>query len=209
MALISPYFFLCTLNRILWHLKIKKMSSNFTVDKICEHCKNVFSARTIKTRYCSHLCNSRNYKFLKRQKKIKVVEEETKVNTMPLEDVRSKDFLSVKEASSILNMSTRTIYRLIENKELNSYNFSVRKTLIRRKDIDYYFDLNLNNSDENNYPVNDLITPNNSYNINEIIDKYKISSSALYSIIQRLEIPKKNYGKHVLVKKEDIDKIFA
>jgi Mor family transcriptional regulator len=85
----------------------------------------------------------------------------------------------------------------------------VRKTLIRRKDIDYYFDLNLNNSDENNYPVNDLITPNNSYNINEIIDKYKISSSALYSIIQRLEIPKKNYGKHVLVKKEDIDKIFA
>jgi excisionase family DNA binding protein len=128
---------------------------------------------------------------------------------MPLEDVRSKDFLSVKEASSILNMSTRTIYRLIENKELNSYNFSVRKTLIRRKDIDYYFDLNLNNSDENNYPVNDLITPNNSYNINEIIDKYKISSSALYSIIQRLEIPKKNYGKHVLVKKEDIDKIFA
>jgi Mor family transcriptional regulator len=85
----------------------------------------------------------------------------------------------------------------------------VRKTLIRRKDIEYYFDLNLNNSDENNYPVNDLITPNNSYNINEIIDKYKISSSALYSIIQRLEIPKKNYGKHVLVKKEDIDKIFA
>jgi hypothetical protein len=32
---------------------------------------------------------------------------------------------------------------LIERKEINSFSFSARKTLIRRKDIDAYFDNNL------------------------------------------------------------------
>ena len=185
------------------------MSSNISINKKCEYCKNEFVARTIKTKYCSHKCNSRHYKILKKQEQIKVVEKATKLNILSIDDVNKKEFLAVKEASLILNMSTRTIYRLIENNELNSYNFSVRKTLIRRKDIDYYFDLNLNNTNSNKDHLKDLITHENSYNINEIIKKYNISSGALYSIIKRLDIPKKNYGKHVLLRKEDIDKIFA
>lgn len=106
-------------------------------------------------------------------------------------------------------MSKRTVYRLIQNNELNSYNFSVRKTLIRRKDIDYYFELNMNSSNLNKEQIKDNITPENAYNINEVQEKYNISGGALYSILKRLDIKKKNFGKHVLVNKEDIDKIFA
>lgn len=185
------------------------MGSNFSVNKICEYCKNEFIARTIKTRYCSHKCNSRHYKILKKQGQIEIIEKATKLNISSVDEVNKKEFLSVKEASLILNMSTRTIYRLIENKELNSYNFSIRKTLIRRKDIDYYFELNFNNPDSNKEHLKDIITQENSYTINEVIEKYNISNGALYSILKRLEVPKKNFGKHVLVKKEDIDKIFA
>lgn len=185
------------------------MASNLSIKKICVFCKNEFIAKRITTKYCSHKCNSRHYKMLHKEDKIQTVEKATKVKVHSIEDINKKEFLSVKEASIILNMSLRTIYRLIENKELNAYNFSVRKTLIRRKDIDYYFDLSLNLDDKDREHLKKLITLENSYTINEVLKKYGISGSALYGIMKRLEIPKKNFGKHVLVRKEDIDKIFA
>lgn len=184
------------------------MSSNLSIKKICEFCKNEFTARTIKTRYCSHKCNSRHYKVLKKQGEIEIVEKATKLKLPSIEEVNKKD-LTVNEVAVILNMSKRTVYRLIQNNELNSYNFSVRKTLIRRKDIDSYFELNMNNANLNKDHLKETITPENAYNITEIQQKYNISSGALYNIINRLDIQKKTFGKHILVKKEDIDKIFA
>lgn len=185
------------------------MSSNLSIKKICEFCKNEFTARRIKTRYCSHQCNSRHYKVLKKQGEIEIIEKATKLKLPSIEEVNKKDFLTVNEVAVILNMSKRTVYRLIQNNELNAYNFSVRKTLIRRKDIDYYFELNMNNANLNREHIKENITPENAYNINEVQKKYNISSSALYNILNRLDIQKKSFGKHVLVRKEDIDKIFA
>lgn len=185
------------------------MSSNLSIKKRCEHCKNDFLAKTTKTRYCSLDCNRKHYKILARKKKIAVVETATKYKINTITDINKKDFLTAKEAALILNMSLRTLYRLIENKEINAYNFGVRKTLIRRKDIDFYFDLSMNSIDPNKDHLKKLITQENSYSINEASEKYNISSSALYKLINRLEIPKKQFGKFVLVKKEDIDSIFA
>ncbi|MBV8388972.1 MAG: hypothetical protein JO080_04140 [Mucilaginibacter sp.] len=37
------------------------MSSNFTVNRICEHCGNTFVAKTTVTRFCSKICNNRNH----------------------------------------------------------------------------------------------------------------------------------------------------
>ena len=185
------------------------MSSNLSIKKICECCKNEFIAKTIKTRYCSHNCNRKHYKLVKKKGEIEIVEKATKLNITSIEEVNKKDFLTVSETALILNMSKRTVYRLIQNKELNAYNFSTRKTLIRRKDIDYYFELNMNTANLNKEQIKENITPDNAYNLNEVVEKYNISSSALYNIINRLNIQKKNFGKHVLVKKEDIDKIFV
>lgn len=184
------------------------MSSNLSIKKICEFCQKEFIAKTIKTRYCSHNCNRKHYKLVKKKGEIETIEKATKLNITSIEEVNKKDFLTVNETALILNMSKRTVYRLIQNRELNAYNFSERKTLIRRKDIDYYFELNMNSSNLNKEKIKQNITPENAYNINEIIEKYHISSSALYNILNRLNIEKKNYGKHVLVKKEDIDQIF-
>lgn len=184
------------------------MSSNLNIKKRCEFCKNEFVAKTISTRYCSHKCNSRHYKILSKQKTIEVVEKSTKLKLSNVEEINKKDFLTAKEASFILNMSLRTLYRLIENKQINSYNFGTRKTLIRRKDIDLFFELSLNNVDVNKDMLKNLIKPENSYTVNEILEKYKINSSTLYGILKKLDIPKKQFGKFVLVKKEDIHSIF-
>jgi len=125
-----------------------------------------------------------------------------------IEAIKSKDFLTIKDASQLLNISTKTLYRLIERKEINSFNFSARKTLIRRKDIDTYFDNNLKEIQRS--IINPVIDINldNSYTMQEAQEKFNISSGALYNLIIRFKIPKKKQGKFTLVKKEDIDSIF-
>ena len=197
--LISPYILLIQLN----------MSSNIIVKRICDYCKNAFDAKTTKTKYCSHICNSRGYKLNQKLKKIETSDTETKakISNYAL-DVNSKDFLTVKEASTLLNMSSKTIYRLIEQKDLNGYNFSVRKTLIRRKDIEGYFDSNLISTDYVNPERKSEINFKNSYTINEALEKFNISNGALYNIIKRHNIPKEKHGKYTLVKKEDLNRIF-
>ena len=197
--LISLYIVLIPLN----------MSSNIIVKRICDYCKNAFDAKTTKTKYCSHICNSRGYKLNQKLKKIETSDTETKSKASNyVMDVNSKDFLTVNEASKLLNMSSKTVYRLIEQNELNAFNFSVRKTLIRRKDIESYFDNNLISVDYINPNREDEINLNNSYTINEAIEKFNISNGALYNIIKRFNIPKRKLGKHTLVKKEDLNTIF-
>ena len=182
------------------------MSSNITVKRVCDYCKNVFDAKTTKTKYCSHICNSRGYKLNQKLKKIETSDTETKSKVSKyVVDINSKDFLTVNEASALLKMSSKTIYRLIEQNELNAFNFSVRKTLIRRKDIDSYFENNLThitNSKE------EEINPDNSYTISQAMIKFNISNGALYNIIKRYNIPKEKHGKYTLVKKEDLNRIF-
>lgn len=197
--LVSPYIRLIPLN----------MSSNITVKRICDYCKNTFDAKTTKTKYCSHICNSRGYKLNQKLKKIETSDTETKSKASNyVMDVNSKDFLTVNEASKLLNMSSKTVYRLIEQNELNAFNFSVRKTLIRRKDIESYFDNNLLSVDYVNSNRDNEINLSNSYTINEAIEKFNISNGALYNIIKRFNIPKRKLGKYTLVKKEDLNTIF-
>ena len=186
------------------------MSSNIIVKRICDYCKNVFDAKTTKTKYCSPTCNKKGYKLSQKLKKIETSNTETKLKVSNyVVDVNSKDFLTVKEASTLLNMSSKTVYRLIEQKELNAFNFSIRKTIIRRKDIDSYFENNLVNIDYvNPNKEEEEINRDNSYTINEAIEKFNVSNGALYNIIKRYSIPKKKLGKYTLVKKEDLNRIF-
>ena len=125
-----------------------------------------------------------------------------------IDEVKNKDFLTVKDTSLLLNISTKTLYRLIERKEINAYRFSERKTLIRRKDIESYFDNNLIDVDITSNYLQSEINLSNSYTINEAIEKFNISNGALYNIINRFNIPKRKLGKYTLVKKEDLNIIF-
>ena len=113
------------------------MSSNIRIQRICGYCKKEFTAKTTVTKYCGNFCAKRSYKVRKRAEKIEASNKETfKIITLPIEEVKAKEFLTVKEVSVLLGCSVRTTYRLINNGTLKAVNLSERITRVKRSNID-------------------------------------------------------------------------
>jgi len=113
------------------------MSSNIKVQRICQHCGCEFTARTTVTRYCSDNCAKRAYKVRKRAEKVIYSNRETyNIKTKPIEEIKAKEFLSVREASKLIGCSRQTIYTLINTGQLKAKNILTKKTIIRRTEID-------------------------------------------------------------------------
>lgn len=120
------------------------MSSTFKVQRICEYCGNEFTAQTSVTRFCSLKCASRSYKQRKRDNKIGRAIEETNqqkilsASDLQLEAIKQKDFLSIKDAYTLLGVSERTLYRLMKNGTVPVTKLG-RRTIIKRSVIDNLF----------------------------------------------------------------------
>lgn len=184
------------------------MASNIQVQRICQYCKKEFTARTTVTQYCGDYCAKRGYKARKRAEKIEKSQTQTKaIKEKPITDLKAKEFLTVNDAATLLNFSTRTVYRLIKVGTLNGVNLAQRKTLVRRVDIDRLFELpkpaHITEVQPMQYEITDC------YNIGEIQTKFGISEKALYDLIKRNSIPKQKQGKFTYVPKTLIDTILS
>jgi len=116
------------------------MSSNIKIQRICQHCGKEFTARTTVTQYCGDDCAKRAYKVRQRAAKVEISNKETQtIKAKPLEELRSKEFLTVRDVATLLNSSIRTAYRLIEQGNIKAVNISQRKTLVKRSEIDNLF----------------------------------------------------------------------
>ncbi len=118
----------------------------FTILRQCEHCGNMFESQKRTTRFCAHRCAARNYKLRKRLESKKQVETDTlqrikpKVNALNLELIKKKEYLTVPEVALLFSCSKKTIYRMIEAKEIKANNLLERMTRIERKSIDKLFE---------------------------------------------------------------------
>ena len=118
------------------------MSSNIEVQRICEFCSNSFIAKTTITRYCSHKCNSRAYKRNVKNLKIELSNKETQlIIAKPIEELKTKPYLSIAETSKLIGISRRTIYRLLQKGELKASKAG-KRTIISRINIDSLLEQN-------------------------------------------------------------------
>ena len=116
------------------------MSSRIKIQRVCGYCKNGFTAKTTVTKYCSHKCNQRHYKAKVKEQKInKSNSETTKIKVEPMEVIKSKEFLTVREVSQLLNCSVRTAYNYIDSGTIKAVNLGQRMTRIKRSEIDSLF----------------------------------------------------------------------
>lgn len=123
-------------------------SSTFKILKQCLMCGNMFEAQKVSTKYCSHKCNAKHYKLKAKLGKKQASEKAlirphafkptaTALNIALLKD---KEFLTVKEVSGLFSCSAKTIYFLIKKGSIKATNLNLRKTLIKRTNIEKLFD---------------------------------------------------------------------
>lgn len=181
--------------------------SNFTILKQCEHCAEMFEAQKRTTRFCSHKCNSANYKLRKRQELKKEVETETKQKLKPkvkafdLETIKQKEFLTVVEVSKLFGCSKDTIYRMIKANEINAINLNKKLTRIRRKDIEQLFEPTKKEKPKE-------LDIKNCYQMNDITEKYKVSRNTIYNYVGKHHIQRLKQNGITYYSKTDIDNLF-
>lgn len=116
------------------------MTSYIEVQRICKHCGNEFTARTTVTQYCSDNCAKRAYKVRLKTAKIESSNHETqRVKNKPMEDLKVKEFLTVREVASLLGCSIRSAYHYVGTGKIKSVNLGQRVTRVKRSEIDKLF----------------------------------------------------------------------
>ena len=115
------------------------MSSNISIPKICNHCGKSYIAHKTTTRYCSLICNSRDYKLKVKQEKIKniLIEQQNIIcstqesNTINPNSLLSKNYLSIQDTADLIGVSRWTINRMVKRGELQIHKFG-RKKIIQK-----------------------------------------------------------------------------
>ena len=183
------------------------MSSNIKIQRICQHCGNEFTARTTTTQYCGNTCSKRAYKVRLRALKVEVSNKETQqIKSQPIEQLKAKEFLTVREVARLLNCSVRSAYYYIESGTIKAVNLGQRITRVKRSEIDKLFEQPqpfTPQPEQKQFDITDC------YTITEVQNKYSISDSALNNIIKRNSIPKIKKGWFVYVPKTVIDKLLS
>ena len=181
------------------------MSSNIQVQRICQHCGNEFTARTTVTRFCSHRCASAAHKQKVRAGKVEQSNKQTQeIKTQPIEELKAKEFLTVREVARLLNCSVRSAYYYIESGTIKAVNLGQRITRVKRSDIDKLFEQPqpvTPQPEQMQFDITDC------YNLTEVQSKYGISETALQNLIKRNSIPKIKKGWFAYVPKTVIDKL--
>jgi len=182
------------------------MAAKLSIQKVCEYCGNVFTAQKTTTRYCSHKCNSAHYKVKARNKKVNKTNEVTnQIINKPVEDLKSKEFMSVNEASKLIGCSRQAIYKMINTGRLNASRIMLKKTIIKRSDIDAM----LQQTTIKELSVNNVFRIEDYYYMEEIVVLFGVSQKALYEILKRKNIKKVKKNPYVYVLKKDIHNIFG
>jgi excisionase family DNA binding protein len=182
------------------------MSSNIEVQRICQHCGKDFTARTTTTLYCSKVCNSRHYKATVKAGKIETSNKETqRLRNQPIEALKAKAFLTVREVALLLNCSLRSAYRQISTGNIKAVNWGQRITRVKRSEIDKLFEQPLPHPTPKQETQTDF---SKCYNLTEVQNKYGISEKALHELIKRNSIPKMKKGWFAYVPKKAIDQLF-
>lgn len=183
------------------------MSSNIKVQRICQHCGNEFTARTTTTQYCGDACSKRAYKARLTSKKIEASNKETQqIKSQPIEQLKTKEFLTVREVARLLNCSVRSAYYYIESGTIKAVNLGQRITRVKRSEIDKLFEQPQPFTPQPEQKQFDIA---DCYTITEVQSKYGISETALQNLIKRNSIPKIKKGWFAYVPKTVIDKLLS
>lgn len=181
---------------------------NMEINKICQFCGNRFVAKKTTTKCCSDDCAKKFYKKRKREEKIdesnKNFDAQTKGYT--IEEIRNKEYLTIKDVMILLNISRTSIYRMLKDGRLTQLE-AFKSVRIRKSDLDVLFTKKGQNKEEKQ-PILPYFSDDNYYTINEVLETFSLSSGSFYYLCKKHNIPKIPKGKNVYVPKNLVNQIF-
>lgn len=183
------------------------MKAKEPIKKVCEFCGREFEAYTQTARYCSHECNCKAYRAIKRKEVISLsasMASRTKREKAKV-DLSNREYLSISEAASLLGWCKQTVYNYCHKGIIPAKRLSQRTTLIRKKDIEALFD--------EIEPYEVLTTGERKpidewYTIDEVTEKYGLLRHRIRKIINAENIPTKKAGTRTLITKSRMDAYF-
>lgn len=122
------------------------MSSNIRINRVCQFCKQTFVAKTFSTKYCSHSCNSKDYKRKVKEERISVVNKEVQIEKtikkspkgeFSIELLNQKPYLNIAEVCILLNISDSTIRKYLKSGLLPSLRIG-KKHIIKKTDLENF-----------------------------------------------------------------------
>lgn len=181
------------------------MSSKIEIQKKCDWCRAVFTARKTTTSYCSHKCANRAYKDRVRKERVESLQIEFNRKTQKNPDLE-KEFLTPTEVSKLLGIGRTSTYRYIRTGQIKVIRFN-GKTLIRRADIEQMFDFlqvqHIASKPKEKAPITEF------YTTAEGKEKYNVVDSWIFVVAKKHNIPRTfNRGKTYWSKKH-IDNYFS
>ena len=182
-------------------------TSKMKIKKVCEWCGTTFYAQKLTTRFCSHRCSNLAYKEAARQKRIQEVETKVQavIREQPISDFKNKEYLSFKEAATLLGLSKQAVYKMVYAGKLQAFRISSRLSFIRKGDIDRMLEAR---PYEHRQPK-DTIPITDFYTTAEVKKKYHVNESWIFAVAKKNNIPRTfNRGKTYWSKKH-IDAYFA
>ena len=189
------------------------MTNVIEYQKLCEWCRKLFTAQKMSTRYCSHACNSKAYKAIKKEKAGKqykmvainysTVKEIERISD-EYEKIKDKEYLSVTETAFLLSVGRATIYRYLHKGQLKAFQ-TQGKTFIRKSDIDALFD---NPEQYKAKPAKDRKPITEFYTVSDIKEKFNIKESWIFKIVKENNILKTMIKGKSHFSKKQIDRYF-
>jgi excisionase family DNA binding protein len=172
-------------------------------------CGNRFEAQKVSTKYCSHSCNSKHYKLKLKIDYIEKSDAQTiksdlfrpKVNALDIEMIKRKEFLTVSELSVLFNCSRPTVYNMIKTGKIIGINIGIKKTIIKRSEINKLFETPTKQKSEN-------LFIDNCYTMDEIKEKYGVSRNTIYNYVGKHGIERIKENGNTLYSRVDIDNLF-
>jgi len=183
------------------------MSSKIEVQKMCQFCGELFTARTTVTKYCSHRCGKNAYKQQMRDEKINKSNQDvlTQLSFSEASILKDREYLSVRETATVLGIHRATIYRYLAAHEIKC--MTIRgKTFIRKRDIDALFEYAKPyrvREQKPRQPITEF------YTMEEILEKYAYGKGWVYQIIKDHKIPKVMHRGRTLYSRKHIDKVLS
>ncbi|MBW9277912.1 helix-turn-helix domain-containing protein [Bacteroides fragilis] len=181
------------------------MSSKIEIQKKCDCCGTIFTARKTTTAYCSHKCANRAYKDRIRKQRVESLQIEFNKKTQKNPDLE-KEYLTPTEVSKLLGIGRTSTYRYIRTGQIKVVRFN-GKTLVRRIDIEQMFDFlqvqDIESKPKEKAPITEF------YTTAEVKEKYNVVESWIFVVAKKHNIPRTfNRGKTYWSKKH-IDNYFG